>query len=190
MRIGIIGAGNIGGNVARQAARSGHSLMLSFARDQARLQARADELGASVGTPAEAAGFGEIVVIAVPWSVLPEVLKQAGSLRDKIVIDTTNQFGSGPMPAKNQTAAAFNQARMPGARYTKSFNTLTSAFQEATATRTANERVVQWICGDDEEAKGIPLLTAADREIGGGATDRRLGLLAYAARRSGTTLAG
>jgi hypothetical protein len=42
---------------------------------------------------------------------------------------------------------------MPGARYTKSFNTLTSAFQEQTAGR--EPRVVQWICGDDEDAKAV-----------------------------------
>ena len=42
---------------------------------------------------------------------------------------------------------------MPGARYTKSFNTLTSAFQEEAAGR--DERVVQWLCGDDAEAKRI-----------------------------------
>ena len=57
------------------------------------------------------------------------------------------------MPADGQTGAAFNKARMPGALYTKCFNTLTSAFQAATANRPAADRVVQWICGDDHEAK-------------------------------------
>lgn len=58
------------------------------------------------------------------------------------MVDTTNQFGAGPMPVQGQTAAAFNAARMPGARYTKYFNTLTAAFQAATAHR--EPRVVQW----------------------------------------------
>jgi predicted dinucleotide-binding enzyme len=44
---------------------------------------------------------------------------------------------------------------MPGARYVKSFNTLTSAFQEEAAGRTGSERVVQWVCGDDEAAKDL-----------------------------------
>src|SRR5262249_60402218 len=65
----------------------------------------------------------------------------------------TNQFGSGPMPAEGQTAAALNAARMPGARYTKSFNTLTSGFQAAAAGRTGPDRVVLFLCGDDGEAK-------------------------------------
>jgi hypothetical protein len=99
MRIGIIGAGNIGGNVARQAARAGHSLTLSFARDQRALQRLADELQAAVGSPADAVDFGEIVVVAVPWSALPEAIAAASDFRQKIVVDTTNQFGSGPMPS-------------------------------------------------------------------------------------------
>jgi predicted dinucleotide-binding enzyme len=157
MRIGVIGAGRIGGNCARQAVKAGHEVKLSFARDTAKLEALAAELGerASTGTPADAVAFGELVVLAVPWGTIPEALERAGDLSGKIVIDTTNQFGSGPMPAAGQTAASFNAARMPGARYTKSFNTLTSAFQAQTASRDGDERVVQWICGDDPDAKRI-----------------------------------
>ncbi|HEU5419147.1 MAG TPA: hypothetical protein VFV41_15760, partial [Streptosporangiaceae bacterium] len=99
--------------------------------------------------------FGEVVVISVPWGVLPQALEQAGPLDGKIVIDTTNQFGAPPLPPEGQTAAAFNAARMPGARYTKSFNTLTSGFQAEAAGRTGSERVVQWVCGDDPGAKAV-----------------------------------
>jgi 8-hydroxy-5-deazaflavin:NADPH oxidoreductase len=108
---------------------------------------------ARAGAPAEAVDFGEVVIFAVPWDAIDEALAQAGSLDGKIVVDTTNQFGRGAMPADGQTAAQFNSARMPGARYTKSFNTLTSAFQAEAADRTGDERVVQWVCGDDAEAK-------------------------------------
>jgi len=157
MQIGIIGAGRIGGNAARLLARAGHEIALSFARDPQGLEQLAQEIGqnASVGTPAEAVAFGEVVVFSVPWSVIPLALEQAGSLAGKVVVDTTNQFGSGPMPGQGQTAAQLNAARMPGARYTKSFNTLTAGFQAETAGRKGDERVVQWICGDDAEAKKI-----------------------------------
>lgn len=157
MKIGIIGAGRLGGGIARQLAPAGHELKLSFSRRPATLQALAGELGrgASAGTPEEAAEFGEVVVIAVPWSELPNVLEQAGSLAQKIVIDTTNQFGSPPLPPEGQTAAQFNARRMAGARYTKSFNTLTAGFQVQAAGRDGDARVVQWLCGDDEEAKRV-----------------------------------
>ena len=157
MKIGVIGAGRIGGGLARQLAGAGHQVLLSFSRDRARLDELAGQIGpaASAGSPADAAGFGEVGVISVPWSALPAALDQAGPLTGKIVIDTTNQFGAGPMPSAPQTAAAFNAARMPGARYTKSFNTLTSGFQAVAAGRRGDERVVQWLCGDDPEAKQV-----------------------------------
>ena len=157
MRIGIIGAGRIGGNVARQLSAAGHSLVLSFSRDPDRLTALARELGerGTVGAPSEAVEETDVVVVSVPWSVLPEALAQAGPLTGKIVVDTTNAFGPGPRPAQGQTQAAFNAARMPGARYTKCFNTLTAQFQAEAAHRPANRRVVQWICGDGPDAKRV-----------------------------------
>jgi 8-hydroxy-5-deazaflavin:NADPH oxidoreductase len=158
MRIGIIGPGHIGGNCARRFLVSGkHEVKLSFSRDPHKLARLARELGdrASFGTPSEAVTFADFVVISVPWDTIPEALRQAGSLLGKIIIDTTNQFGRQNLPSQGQTAAAFNASRMPGARYTKSFNTLTARFQAETADRKGAEKVVQWICGDDSDAKRI-----------------------------------
>ena len=157
MKIGIIGSGRIGGGIARQLAMAGHQLKVSFSRDPDSLARLAARIGpnASAATPAAAVAFGDVVVISVPWSVLPEALAQAGSLAGKIVIDTTNQFGAPPLPPEGETAAHFNAVRMPGARYTKSFNTLTSAFQAEAAGREGEDRVVQWLCGDDADAKEI-----------------------------------
>src|SRR4051794_27259054 len=158
MRIGIVGAGHIGGNCARRFVLSGkHEVMLSFSRDPRSLASFAQELGekAGTGTPQEAVRFGDVVVFSVPWDIIPDALRQAGPLAGKIVIDTTNQFGSIALPARGQTAAEFNSARMPGARYTKSFNTLTARFQSETAERPNDKKIVQWMCGDDEQAKEI-----------------------------------
>lgn len=158
MRVGIIGAGHIGGNIARFLAGAGHDVTVSFSRDPGSLEKLAAEIGARVspGSPAEAAASAEVVVVSVPWPVINEALAQAGPLAGKVVIDTTNQFGAGAelIPA-GHTAAQFNQARMPGARYTKSFNTLTAAFQRRAAARSGDNRVVQWLCGNDSEAKTI-----------------------------------
>jgi predicted dinucleotide-binding enzyme len=157
MKIAVIGAGRIGGNCARQAVKRAHEVMLSFSRDPSTLDALASELGphASAGTPSDAVAFADVVIFAVPWDAIPEALAQAGDLSGKVVVDTTNQFGAGAMPEPGQTAATFNAQRMPGARYVKSFNTLTSAFQEQAADREGSERVVQWVCGDDPGAKTL-----------------------------------
>ena len=163
MRIGIVGAGRIGGNCAVQFAKGGHEVMLS-SRDPSKLEPLAAEIGeaASVGTPSEAAEFGEAVVIAVPWDGFDDAIGSSGSLDGKIVIDTTNEYGSSEMPADGQTAASFHAARVDAARYTKSFNTLTAAFQAEAAFRPEDERIVQWVCGDDVAAKQVVMGLIAD----------------------------
>jgi 8-hydroxy-5-deazaflavin:NADPH oxidoreductase len=155
MRIGILGAGRIGGNAGRLFAMAGHEVMFSFSRDPEKLRELATETGASAGTPAEAAAFGEVVMLSVPWVLVEDAVAQAEPLEGKIVIDTTNQFGRGGLEdLGDRTAAQLNSERMRGARYAKSFNTLTSGFQAEAARRTGAARVVLFLSGDDQDAKG------------------------------------
>jgi hypothetical protein len=178
MEVGIVGAGNIGGNVARRLVFGGHKVVLSFARDPANLEALARAIGpaARVGTASEA-GSCPVVVVSVPWGVIDEALEQVGTLSGRIVIDTTNQFGPGGIATwpDGGTAAQHNAARMAGSRYTKTFNTLTAGFQAASAGRSGPDRVVQWVCGDDSDAKQIVMGLVDDAgyqpvDLGGVAT--------------------
>lgn len=157
MKIGVIGAGRIGGNAARLFVAAGHEVLLSFSRDPERLRVQAAALGqrARTGDVSEAVKFGDVVLLSVPWRLIGEALEQAGSLEGKVVIDTTNQFGpGGPQPLPTDlTAAQVNQQRMPGARLVKAFNTLTAGFQASAAGRAPQDRVVIFLCGDDEQAK-------------------------------------
>jgi predicted dinucleotide-binding enzyme len=158
MRIAVIGPGRIGGNAARLLARAGHDVTLAFSRDEERLRALADEIGATATEPAAAVKDAEVVILSVPWRLVDEALSQTGPLDGKVVIDTTNQFGAGGLEAlpDGQTAAQVNQRRMPGARLVKSFNTLTSAFQASEAHRSdPDRRVVVFLAGDDAEAKEV-----------------------------------
>jgi 8-hydroxy-5-deazaflavin:NADPH oxidoreductase len=167
MKIAVIGVGHIGENCARQFSRVGHEVMLTYSRDPHRLQRLAEELGndAKATDLSDALSSADVVVLSVPWSQIDEVMHLVGSFEQRIVIDTTNQFGPGGLiDLHGQTAARYNADRLTGARYTKSFNTLTSAFQVAVVQRPANERVVQWVCGDDTEAKGA--VSALLSEIG------------------------
>ena len=156
MRIGIVGAGRIGGNAARLFAQAGHEVMLSFSRDSEKLARTAAEIGARTGTPREAAEFGDVVLFSVPWTLVDAAIEQTGPLDGRIVVDTTNQFGrDGWEDLGGRTAAQINATRMPGARYTKAFNTLTSGFQAEAAGRSGADRVVMFICGDDADAKRV-----------------------------------
>src|SRR6478672_13460295 len=92
MRIGVIGAGSLGGAVGSVLVKSGHEVKFS-SRHPDELVAMARELGprASVGTPQEAAEFGSVLLIAVPYEALPELgrdLKDA--IRGKVVLDACN----------------------------------------------------------------------------------------------------
>ena len=157
MRIGIIGAGRIGGNAGRLFSGAGHEVYLSFSRDPAKLAAFAAEAGAEYGSPADAVAFGEVVMLSVPWQAVDSAIAAAGPLAGQIVIDTTNQFGAGGLarlPA-GRTAAEMNAARLPGARLVKAFNTMTAGFQAAAAGRPAASRVAMFLAGEDEKAKQV-----------------------------------
>jgi len=157
MRIAIVGAGRIGGNAARFWSRAGHDVLICFSRHPAELGARAAELGGHVGAaaPADAVADADLVMLAVPWGAVDDALEEVGSLAGKVVLDATNQFGAGPKPAEGETVARFNSARMPGARYVRGFNTLTSGFQAEASGRPGDQRAVLFICGDYPAAKNI-----------------------------------
>jgi predicted dinucleotide-binding enzyme len=125
MKIGIIGSGHLGGNAGRLFAKAGHEVLFSFSRDPHALAQLAAMVGpnARAGTPREAATFGEVVMLSVPWSAIDEALAQAGSLAGTIVIDTTNQFGPHgvhELPG-GISAAEYNQRRIPQARLVKAY---------------------------------------------------------------------
>ena len=154
MKIGIIGAGRIGGNLARLLAAAGHDVVVSFSRDEAELGKLADRIGATAGTPVDAAQ-ADVVVLSVPWGVVDTALAAAGDLTGRVVIDTTNQFGQvggvfGPLDLGGESGAARNAAKAPGARWVKAFNTLTAGFQTESAGRTGPDRVVMFYATNDE----------------------------------------
>jgi 8-hydroxy-5-deazaflavin:NADPH oxidoreductase len=157
MRLAIVGAGRIGGNAARLWSRAGHDVLICFSRHPDQLAARAAQLGEHVAaaSTAHAVEHADVVMLAVPWDAIDQALEEVGPLAGKVVVDATNQFGAGRRPADGQTAAEFNSARMPGARYVRGFNTLTSGFQAEASNRAGDERAVLFICGDYPAAKDI-----------------------------------
>jgi len=158
-RIAIVGAGRIGGNLARLYAAAGHDVTVSFAQDQDKLSALAAEIGAVASDPAPAVKQAEVVVLSVPWAVVDTAIEQAGgpgALAGKLVIDTTNQFGRtahgfGVIDLGDSSAAAVNSAKVPQAIWVKAFNTLTAGFQASSAGRTGPDRVVIFYATDHDD---------------------------------------
>lgn len=123
MNIGIIGAGHIGGNLARLLAPR-HQLLVSFSRSPDKLAALARETGTSVhtGTPAEAVAFAEVLVLSVHFAAMSAALAGLGNLAGKVLLDTNNPFDIKLSPGT--TTAQEVLRRLPGVRLVKAFNTL------------------------------------------------------------------
>ena len=155
--MGIIGAGHIGGGIAHQLAAAGHEVSSLSPVSSRSLERLAAEIGpARLGSPAEAVATARSWSSRSRGSVMRAAVGGRAAGGKVIVIDTMQPVRRRRAhPGAGETAAQFNAGADAGRRYTKSFNTLTSAFQRQTATGAASRRVVQWLCGDDAEAKPV-----------------------------------
>ena len=159
-RIGIIGSGNIGGAVGLKWAEAGHEILFS-SRHPEELTELVERAGprTRAGLPAEAAAFGEVVLIAVPYAALPQVGQDYTPLmQGKVVIDCGNPYPrrDGPM-AEDALAEGTGVASaefLPGVRLVRAFNAISYRSVEREAHR-AGEQVGIPIAGDDEDALRI-----------------------------------
>ena len=159
MKIGIIGSGNIGGNIGKHLATAGHEVMFS-SRHPEELQSMADEVGAKTGTTESAAAFGEVILLAIPYGKVPDVAQQIGSLDGKILIDAGNPYPQrdGKVAQKviddeSQTATGYIASLFPKAKTVKAFNSVHYQVFADKAFKKGDERIAVQICSDDESAK-------------------------------------
>jgi 8-hydroxy-5-deazaflavin:NADPH oxidoreductase len=159
MRVGFIGAGMIGSTLAKLLVDAGYDVRVA-SRHLQQLQTLVARLGrsASVGTPADAAAYGEVVVLTVPLAAVPELAKElAPLLKGKIVLDTGNaserRDGTVALEATAHPlgSAGWAAAMFPGSRWVKAFNTVYFKTLESEAHRTG-ERVGIPLASDDRAA--------------------------------------
>lgn len=156
MRIGIIGAGMIGGATAQLLARAGHDIWLSNSRGPESLVEQAQKLGSNVqpSTVEEAATAGDIVIAAIPFGKYETLPAQ--TLAGKIVIDTMNYYPQrdGQMEFGGLTSTELVARHLSKSRVVKAFNTLYFAtlLQEAQPQAPLEERLVVFLAGDDAQA--------------------------------------
>jgi len=164
MKVGVLGSGVVGRTLGAGFLKHGHAVMMGTRdpKGEAVQKWVTQNLGASAGTFAEAAKFGELLVLAVLGRIADHVIDLAGAqnFRGKVVVDTTNpiadvppvdgvlQFTTGP----NESLAEKIQARLSGAHVVKAFNSVGSA-------RMVNPQYQQgpptmFLCGNDSAAKG------------------------------------
>ncbi len=156
MKIAVLGTGNMGSGLGKRWAEKGHSVRFG-SRDPAKAKELASSVGhnASAASVAEAAKFGDAVLLAVPWSGVADTLAAAGSLKGKVLIDCTNPLTPDFMDlvVGHTTSGAEEVAKLtPSAKVVKAFNTIFAQIVHSSAAF-GPERATVFYCGDDAAAK-------------------------------------
>lgn len=160
MKVGILGSGDVAKALGKGFLASGHAVMLG-SRDAAKVQGWSDHASASAGTFADAAAFGDVVVLAVKGTVAIEAVKLAGleAIGKKVVIDATNPIADAPpvngvlqfFTGPNDSLMERLQAAAPEARFVKAFSCVGNPFMYKPSF--PGGPPTMFICGDDDAAK-------------------------------------
>jgi 8-hydroxy-5-deazaflavin:NADPH oxidoreductase len=161
MRVGILGSGLMGGKLGTLFARAGHDVVFSYARSEQKLRWLAREAGKNArhGSPGEAARDADALLLAVHWSRVDDVLKQAGNLSGKVIVSCSlpmNADDTDLVVAHTSSGAEVLAKKVPRARVVAAFGTVPSEvlFDVFEARRRAKRPSLLY-CGDDASARKV-----------------------------------
>src|SRR6266571_5354508 len=161
MRVGILGSGLMGAKLGTIWARAGHEVLFSYARSEQKLKrlAREAKANARAGTPGEAARDADALLLAVHWTRVDDVLKQAGDLSGKVIVTCSlpmNVDDTDLVIAHTSSGAEALAKRVPKARVVSAFGTVPSEvlFGVFAARRKATRPSLVY-CGDDARSKKV-----------------------------------
>ena len=172
MKVGIIGAGNVGTGIGRHLAAKGHEITVSFSKTPEALDEAAAIIGAGAkpGSVEQAVAHGDVVLLATPWGVTLETVRGlATKLAGKILWDTTNplkadmsglQIGTDTCGGEEVAKAA------PGALVVKAIAPFAEVLHSA-STLIAGMKPSVFVCGDDAGARTKVLSLVNDLDAGG-----------------------
>jgi predicted dinucleotide-binding enzyme len=167
MKIGIVGAGNVGTGLGKHLAARGHDIVVSFARTPDNVAAAAVAIGGSAraGTPEEAAQHGDVVIVATPWGVTLEAVRAlAPLLNGKIVWDTTNPLKTdmSGLEIGTTTSGGEEIARAaPGARVVKAVSPFAEVLHSPSM-MIAGQLPGVFVCSDDPGARDVITMLLGD----------------------------
>jgi 8-hydroxy-5-deazaflavin:NADPH oxidoreductase len=157
IRIGVLGAGNIGGAIGKLWAKAGHEILFA-SRNPENLKDLVAEAGPKTraGTPKEAAEFGPVIFLAVPYGAVPQIGKDFGPLlKGKVLIDCSNpstrRDGEMAEAAREKGSGVATAEYIPGARVVRAFGTINYKIALQNAHR-EGDKVAIPIAGDDADA--------------------------------------
>jgi hypothetical protein len=159
MRIGILGSGLMGAKLGTLFARAGHDIVFSYAHSQQKLErlAREARAHARAGTPAEAVEHADAVLLAVHWSRVSDVLKQAGNLSGKTIVSCSlpmNAADTALVVAHSSSGAETLARKVRTAHVVSAFSTVPSEVLFGVFERRHNRTRPSLVyCGDHTGAK-------------------------------------
>jgi 8-hydroxy-5-deazaflavin:NADPH oxidoreductase len=158
MKIGIIGAGNLGTGLAKILSTKGHQVFISYSRDASKLQATAKELGVKAGTVAEAVAFADVIVLATPYAAAEDALKQVDNpSTDKILWDCTNPMKadfSGLVIGTTTSAGEQIAQKTPWAKVVKAIPPFAEVLHSGNLSLGGGKPGV-FLCGDDVPSREV-----------------------------------
>jgi len=168
VRVGILGSGLMGSKLGTIFARAGHEVIFSYARTNDKLKklARDAQGRARSGTPSEAAKDSDALLLAVHWSRMDDVLKQAGDLSGKVIVTCSLPMDTGNTKliiGNNSSGAEELAKKVPRAKVVCAFNTVPSEVLFGVfAAKHKNNRPSLVYCGDDQSAKDVAIKLIQD----------------------------
>jgi predicted dinucleotide-binding enzyme len=161
MRIGILGSGRMGGKLGTLFTRAGHEVVFSYSRSERKLQKLARDAGRNArwGSPDEASRNADAVLLAVHWSSLRDVLKQAGNLSGRVIVSCSLPMNSDDtelVVAHTSSGAETLAKKVRKAKVISAFSTVPSeVLFDVYASRRRTKRPSLVYCGDDAGAKRV-----------------------------------
>lgn len=157
MKIGIIGAGDVGGTLGMRWRQKGHEIMFGVRNRQSQNVQKLIQLDKNLefGEIIETVTFGDVIVLAVPWTAIEETIHRAGNLSNKILIDPTNPLTTDlkGLALDNSSAAEKISNLAKSTKVVKAFNiigakTLNNSIFDS-------QRADIFICGNDSHSKQV-----------------------------------
>jgi 8-hydroxy-5-deazaflavin:NADPH oxidoreductase len=157
MRIAVMGAGNVGGALGAAAAQVGHEVVFGVRDPESAKTAAALAAipGARATGPGTAVDGADLVVFALRWDAVPDVVAELPSMAGRVVIDAMNRFSDPDRSTADDLAEL-----LPDAKVVKAFNTI--GFENLATARDREEPAAMFVAGDDPDAKRAALDLAGE----------------------------
>lgn len=157
MKVGIVGVGDLGGTLGKSWRQRNHEVMFGVRNLQSQNVQRLTQMDRTLrfGDISEAVAFGDVILLAIPWTSVEETVRRSGSLSGKILIDATNPLTPDlkGLALENTSVAERIAQLAKGAKVVKAFNAIGA--KTLNNLTFGSDRADLFMCGDDTSSKRV-----------------------------------